>query len=134
MDIIHQSFFEVVQQSISKTPKDSIMPLKRGYLSQISMIGTHNDVFLIFNKAFLYRFCLEFLGEDNPDENALEDMAKELANLIVGHAKVITQAKGRSFNISTPHYLGHRLIKNYDHGLHFRLGSGRCSIYMRRTH
>lgn len=134
MDIIHNSFFDVVQKSISKTPHDSIMPLKRGYLSRISMVGTRNDVFLLFNKAFLRIFCVEFLGEENPSEQALEDMAKELANLVVGRAKVMTQELGKHFNISTPEYLGHRLIKNYDHGLHFRLKQGRCSIYMRRVH
>lgn len=134
MEIIHNSFFDVVQNSINKTPSDSIMPLKRGYLSKISMLGTHNDVFLVFNKAFLRIFCASFLGDDNPDEQTLEDMAKELANLVVGRAKVMTQELGKKFNISTPDYLGHRLLKNYDHGLHFRLGAGRCSIYMRRTY
>lgn len=133
MDIIHRSFFDIVQNSINKTPHDSIMPLKKGYLSRISMIGTHNDVYLLFDKAFLRIFCVEFLGEENPDEQALEDMAKELANLTVGRAKVMTQELGKSFNISTPDFLGHRLIKNYDHGLHFRLDNGRCSIYMRRV-
>ncbi|RDU60118.1 chemotaxis protein CheX [Helicobacter marmotae] len=134
MDIIHNSFFDVVKNSINEIPSDSIMPLKRGYLSKISMIGTHNDVFLCFNKAFLRIFCLEFLDDSNPSEQALEDMARELANLVVGRAKVMTEELGKKFNISTPEYLGHRLIKNYDHGLHFRLKSGRCSIYMRRVY
>ncbi len=134
MEIIHNSFFDVVQNSINKIPRDSIMPLKKGYLSKISMLGTHNDVFLLFNKAFLRIFCTEFLGDEKPDENALEDMARELANLVVGRAKVMTQEIGKNFTISTPDYLGHRLIKNCDHGLHFRLGAGRCSIYMRRVY
>ncbi|TLD97506.1 chemotaxis protein CheX [Helicobacter jaachi] len=133
MDIIHSSFFDIVQNSISKTPHDSIMPLKKGYLSKISMLGTHNDVFLLFNKAFLRIFCADFLGDKNPSEQSLEDMARELANLVVGRAKVMTQELGKNFNISTPEYLGYRLIKNYDHGLHFRLSRGRCSIYMRRV-
>ncbi len=132
MDIIHRSFFDIVQKSINKIPTDSIMPLKKGYLSRISMIGTRNDVFLLFDKVFLRIFCEEFLGEHNPDEQALEDMAKELANLTVGRAKVMAQELGKSFNISTTEFLGHRLIKNHDHGLHFRLDNGHCSIYMRR--
>ena len=121
MDTIHRSFFDVIQKSINKTPTDSIMPLKKGYLSRISMIGTHNDVFLLFDKVFLRIFCREFLGDHNPSEQALEDMAKELANLTVGRAKVMAQDFGKSFDISTPEFLGHRLIKNHDHGLHFRL-------------
>lgn len=132
MEVIHNSFFDVIKGSVSKAPTDSIMPLKKGYLTRISMIGTKNDVFLLFNKAFLSNMCLYFLSEENPDESTLEDMAKELANLTVGRAKVVTQELGKHFDISTPEYLGHRLIKDYDKGLHFRLGKGRCSIYVRR--
>ena len=55
MDIIHRSFFDIVQNSINKTPHDSIMPLKKGYLSRISMIGTHNNI------CFLIKhFCVFF--------------------------------------------------------------------------
>lgn len=133
MDIIHSSFFDIIKKSINQVPRDSIMPLKKGYLTKISMLGTHNDVYLLFNKEFLQIMCKYFLDENNPDESTLEDMAKELANLTVGRAKVMVEEAGKHFNISTPEYLGHRLISNYDHGLHFRLEEGRCSIYMRRT-
>lgn len=133
MDIIRDSFFEVVQKSISKTPHDSIIPLKRGYVSKISMLGTHNDVFLVCNKGFLKLFCANFLGDDNPDEQSLEDMQKELANLVVGHAKVLRENLGKHFDISIPDYLGQKIVKNYDHGLHFRINNARCSIYMRQV-
>lgn len=134
MEIIRKSFFDVVQGSINKTPHESIMPLKRGYLSKITMLGTHNDVYLLFNKAFLRLMCEHFLGDLEPSEESLEDMARELANLTIGHAKVKAQEEGGNFNISTPTYLGHCTIKDYDEGLHFRLSRGRCSIYMRRAY
>ncbi|HIV49155.1 chemotaxis protein CheX [uncultured Helicobacter sp.] len=134
-DIIHQSFLEVVQESINKLPKDSILPIKKGYLTKISMLKgdvIDKDVFLLFDKAFLKIVAKALLEDTNPDKATLEDMAKELANLIVGHAKVI--AKGnKSFNISVPSYLGYKLIKDYDSGLHFKLGRGHCGIYVRKV-
>ena len=68
-----------------------------------------------------------------PELNAsLEDMARELANLTVGHAKVLAQRSAKNFNISTPDFLGIRVITNYDQGMHFRLErKGHCSIFVR---
>ncbi|PAF45135.1 chemotaxis protein CheX [Helicobacter sp. 11S02596-1] len=131
MQIIHESFFDIIQKSIDMMPQDSIMPLKRGYLSSIEMLQSGIVVYLAFNKAFLKIMCKHFLSEEDPSEDALIDMAKELTNLTVGRAKVIVQEKGSHFDISTPKYLGIKLIKNYDKGLHFRLQSGRCSIFIR---
>lgn len=135
MDIIRQSFIEVLQESINKLPKDSILPIKKGYLTKISMLkGTEidKDVFLLFDKAFLKIIVKSMLQEDDPDKATLEDMAKELANLVVGHAKVL--AKGdKGFNISVPSYVGYKLLKDYDSGLHFKLGKGHCGIYVRKA-
>ena len=134
-EIIAQSFLEVLQESINKTPKDSILPIKKGYLAKISMLKGNvadKEVFLLFDKAFLTIITKALLEEESPDKATLDDMAKELANLIVGHAKVL--AKGdRSFNISVPSYLGYKLIKDYDSGLHFKLGRGHCGIYIRKA-
>ncbi|MCI6312981.1 MAG: chemotaxis protein CheX [Helicobacter sp.] len=133
MDVIRQSFIEVVQQSINKLPKDSLLPIKKGYLTKISMLKgstPDKDVFLLFDKAFLKIVAKAMLQDNDPNKETLEDMAKELANLIVGHAKML--AKGNaSFSISVPSYLGHKLIKDYDSGLHFKLGRGHCGIYVR---
>lgn len=134
MEIIRQSFIDIVQGSISQAPRESLLPLKRGYVSKITMLGAHNNVYLLFNKGFLRLFCARFLNDMNPSEESLEDMARELANLTIGRAKVLAQEHRAHFNISTPAYLGRRVIGDYDKGLHFCLEKGRCSIYMRRTH
>ncbi|OBV30039.1 chemotaxis protein CheX [Helicobacter sp. CLO-3] len=132
MEIIKESFFEVIKKSIGVEPEESIIPLKRGYLASIEMVGSGVEVFLVFNKPFLKIMCHHFLGDDDPTPESLEDMAREVANLTVGHAKVIAQEHNKSFNISTPEFLGIRTISNYNHGIHFRLsGVGHCSIFMR---
>lgn len=132
MEVIKESFFEVIKDSISVEVEESIIPLKKGYLTSIEMIGRDTNVLLVFNKPFLKTMCLHFLDDSTPSDDALEDMARELANLTVGHAKVIAQKRNTSFNISTPEFLGIRVIKNYDQGIHFRLQSlGHCSIFLR---
>lgn len=132
MEVIKESFFEVIKDSISVEVEESIIPLKKGYLTSIEMIGRGTNVLLVFNKPFLKTMCLHFLDDSTPSDDALEDMARELANLTVGHAKVIAQKRNTSFNISTPEFLGIRVIKNYDQGIHFRLQSlGHCSIFLR---
>ena len=135
MEIIKESFFEVIKKSIDIDVQDSIMPLKRGFLVSIDKIGktSRQKVFLLFNTNFLRTMCKHFLSEDNPTQEMLEDMAKELANLTVGHAKVISQKQNKNFTISTPNFLGFKAIANHDHGVHFRLRSkGRCSIFIRK--
>ncbi|PAF46845.1 chemotaxis protein CheX [Helicobacter sp. 12S02634-8] len=131
MQIIRESFFDVIQKMIGKTPKDSIMPLKRGYLSSIEMLESGIITYLCCNKPFLQILCKHFLLDENPTQDTLMDMSQELANLIIGRAKVITKQKGGNFNISTPKFLGIKLVKDYNKGLHFRLENGRCSIFMR---
>lgn len=132
MEVIKESFVEVIKDSISVEVEESIIPLKKGYLTSIEMIGRDTNVLLVFNKPFLKTMCLHFLDDSTPSDDALEDMARELANLTVGHAKVIAQKRNTSFNISTPEFLGIRVIKNYDQGIHFRLqGLGHCSIFLR---
>lgn len=133
METIRESFAEVVANSIGINPEESIMPLKDGYLATINMLETPHQVLLMFNEEFLRVMCREFLGEDNPSSGDLVDMAKELANLTVGHAKVLAQKKNENFKISTPKFLGVTSIENYNHGLHFRLEDGRCSIFMRKA-
>lgn len=132
MEIIKESFFEVIKNSIGVEPEESIIPLKKGYMTSIEMIGTGKNVLLVFNKPFLKIMCLNFLSESAPTPEALEDMARELANLTVGHAKVIAQRRDTNFNISTPSFLGVHNVTDYDQGIHFRLkGTGHCSIFLR---
>lgn len=133
MELIQESFSDIIEKSLGKKVRETKIPLKRGYMSKISMIGEQTDVFMVFNKTFLTIASQELLFEENPDEQTLEDMARELANLSIGRAKVIAQEQNRNFNISTPTYLGHRIIKTSEQSFHFRLQGGRCSIYVKHT-
>lgn len=54
----------------------------------------------------LTKMALLFLNEDLPDMETKTDLIKEIANLIVGKAKVVAQSDGLIFDISTPSFEG----------------------------
>ncbi len=67
--------------------------------------GTGYRVYMAYNKAMIQMIAEIFLGEDDSDEETLQDMALETANMIVGSAKVLAAEEGGlHFTISTPHF------------------------------
>ena len=65
--------------------------------------------YLLFKKDTLNEFSKALLFEDNLSEDDLNDLIKEVANIIIGSAKVILETKNenREYKISTPEFLGH---------------------------
>lgn len=65
--------------------------------------------FLLFKKATLNEFSNVLLCENNLAEDELNDLVKEIANLIIGSAKVILehQSSDKHYTIGVPDYLGH---------------------------
>lgn len=76
-------------------------------------IGVYtNDIetqwYLLFKKVTLNKFAEALLFEDDLSEDDLDDLVKEVANLIVGSAKVILEKKNiNTCTIDTPAFLGH---------------------------
>lgn len=66
---------------------------------------THR-VYIASDTNFIQRVAKLFLEEDESDEETLVDMLLEMANLIVGSAKVISEEINTNpFVISTPNFL-----------------------------
>ena len=65
--------------------------------------------YLLFKKHTLNEFSKALLFEDNLNEDDLDDLIKEIANMIIGSAKVILETKNKQniYKISTPDFLGH---------------------------
>jgi len=65
--------------------------------------------YLLFKKNTLNEFSKALLFEDNLNEDDLDDLVKEVANMIIGSAKVILENKNSNstYKISTPDFLGH---------------------------
>jgi chemotaxis protein CheY-P-specific phosphatase CheC len=65
--------------------------------------------YLLFKKDTLNEFAKVLLCEDSLAEDELNDLVKEVANLIIGSAKVMLEHKDdlQHYKIGVPDYLGH---------------------------
>ena len=82
------------------TCKDEV---KEGFVSKIEINGDLNfDVYILIPKKTLDLVSISIFGDDDYD---LADLTNEIANLIIGNAKVVAAEEGVSFNISTPEFL-----------------------------
>ena len=85
--------------------------VKEGFVSKIEINGDLNfDVYILIPKKTLDLVSISLFGDDDYD---LADLTNEIANLIIGNAKVVAGEEGVSFNISTPEFLDKEKI-NYD--------------------
>ncbi len=66
------------------------------------------QLYLFFKKHTLNEFSKALLFEENLNDDDLHDLAKEVANMIIGSAKVILEEKNPSaeYKLSTPDFLG----------------------------
>lgn len=103
MEILKKSFLEVMQ-TLNTSLHPHPTPLTQGYLASIKL----NDatIYILASTPLLTLLAQNLLFEDNPDAATLQDMTKELANLIAGKAKVLSQEKGQAASISTPLFCG----------------------------
>ncbi|HIQ50378.1 MAG TPA: hypothetical protein EYH54_00230 [Nautiliaceae bacterium] len=100
-----------------------------GFVSKISIRGDENyDVYVVIPYEKLIYMSRYYFGEDECDS---KDLTNEIANLIIGNAKIIAAEKRNiNFNISTPQFLGEfkdikKAIK-YDEKLSFRFNGDKC--------
>jgi len=114
------NYVESIDTSISDC---KAMP-KKGYMSKISISGDENmDIFIVLpEKKLDYIATLWFGDADDYDK---DDLTNEIANQIVGNAKIIASKKGINFDISTPEYLGEYKKVDYDTILKFKF-KNRC--------
>lgn len=86
-----------------KVTKDKVDGLSV-YIDLKAEDGSSYRAYINANFEFIQKVALIMLGEEKSDNETLNDMALELANMIIGSAKVLaTQLNARAFDISTPH-------------------------------
>ncbi len=70
--------------------------------------GKETNWYLFFKKDTLNEVAKVLLFEDNLNEDDLDDLLKEISNLIIGKAKVLLEEKNHSntYEIDTPEFLG----------------------------
>ena len=95
-----------------------------GFVSKISIRGDENyDVYVVIPYEKLIYMSRYYFGEDECDS---KDLTNEIANLIIGNAKIIAAKKNINFNISTPKFLGEFEEIEYDEKLSFRFNQHKC--------
>ena len=76
------------------------------YVAQIDISGDENCEFFIYiDKKTLTKMAYMFLLEKNPSDEILKDLIQEIANIIIGKAKVLASEKNLNFDISTPKFV-----------------------------
>lgn len=80
------------------------------YGSAISILenGVENTWYLFFEKNVLNDIASNLLFEDNLNEEDLDDLLKEIANQIIGSAKVLLEEKypGNTYHLNVPEFMG----------------------------
>jgi len=101
---------------------------KSGLVSKISTTGDKNcDVFVVVPQMKLDYIAELWFGDSSDYDK--DDLCKEIANLIVGNAKVIAENQGVNFEISTPEFMGEYDKIDYDTILKFKF-KHRCFFVM----
>ena len=76
--------------------------VKEGFISEIDIRGDENiDIFLVLPKDVLDSVSELLFGDTDYE---IEDLSKEIANLIVGNAKVLASEENIHFDINTPKF------------------------------
>ncbi len=118
MNVILKKACENFAKSLGLEVKECNDENIKGYVSKISINGDLNyDIFLILPKEKLDMISEIFFESKEYD---LEDLTKEITNLIVGNSKVVAGENKIDFDISTPEFLGEfKNNINYDNKLCF---------------
>jgi chemotaxis protein CheY-P-specific phosphatase CheC len=83
---------------------------KNFYGAAIALIQDKTEIqwYLLFKKDTLNQFAKALLFEDSLKEDDLDDLVKEVANMIIGSAKVILEKNSKDeYQLTTPDFLGH---------------------------
>lgn len=128
MDVIIESFVDTIQTTTGVVPMQTSSGIAHGYCSKIST--SEANFFFYTDLEFLHFLSNAILFESNPQKEDLYDLCNELANLVIGKAKVLYSQKNIQTTLSTPSFLGEKSsAPSRLEGIHFAIEKGKCSIY-----
>jgi CheY-specific phosphatase CheX len=109
---------------------------KRAWTASVETIGEEKWlVFVHVSKPSLVKMAALFLNENAPNDEILRDLIGEIANLIVGRAKVTAAERGLTFSIAAPRFEGKAkaIAKNAEIKLYFALFDDTIGISARKV-
>jgi CheY-specific phosphatase CheX len=110
--LIHSTNFFAKEVLSSEVPLFESCSLEPSYCASIAISGEENyTIYVCIPRESLVKMAYLFLFEENPSEEILRDLIKEIGNLIVGKAKVIAaNDHALHFDISTPTFVGNTVV------------------------
>ncbi|WP_456322508.1 chemotaxis protein CheX [Hydrogenimonas sp.] len=107
IDEVFSNHFSMPTQPCQKLPQGI------GYVASIpfSDINGAQRALLWLQKPVIEKISDLLLGEDSPDEATLADLTAEVANFVVGHAKMEASDQNNSFSMGTPSFEGIRPLE-----------------------
>lgn len=127
MEVIIESFIKTLQV-VAKLEPNLIEENTSGkYCSKITI--QNQNFYFSYDREFLLILSQALLFESSPSEEDLIDIANEFANLVVGQAKVMYQAKQIDMQIGTPIFIADFNPPASSRTTHYQVGRGKCSIY-----
>ncbi len=84
------------------------------YTAKIDLIhGQTTPLYFYIHEPFLKKTALALLGDDTLDKESIEDLSKEIANLIAGSAKILAaESEAEAFDIGIPSFEGQNKPQN----------------------
>lgn len=136
-ELLRRSVDEVMQQQLGlEIEPCKSHPRREAYCvsTQLSYKTREALVTIWFQRPTLKKFSQILLFEEDPDETTLIDMAKECANFIVGHAKMIAHDNGEAFKMGLPESVGLRILERSDNRLLFKVFNRCMGLQWKETH
>lgn len=128
MEVIIESFIQTIQTTTGATPEQISQGITHGYCSKIST--SEANFYFYTDLEFLHFLAHTILFESDPQKEDLYDLCNELANLVIGKAKVLYSQQNIQTTLSTPSFLGETSnAPSHLEGIHFAIEKGKCSIY-----
>ncbi|MDE6978827.1 MAG: chemotaxis protein CheX [Helicobacter sp.] len=131
--LLRDSFCLAIEQSLGESPKECMQKLSQGYISSLafSCEGDKFTLYVVSTLQFLQHISSVMLFDDEPSEEILQDISKELANLVAGVAKVSANKNSVAFGIATPLFVGAGGFRApFNDFYHFEYGQNLyCSLY-----
>jgi len=119
---------EVFSQNFGLYPQPcETYPEADGYVAQIPF-SDGNDEYIAriwIEKPTLKDLANILLFDEDPDEETLEDLTAELANFIVGHAKMLASDRNLPYCMKTPTFVGLQPLPYADKTLLYKVND-RC--------
>ena len=114
------------------TVKDGITDKRTliAYIDLDAKNGKKYRAYIASDPNFMQRIAKVFFDEDESDEEMLQDMTLETANMIIGSAKVLAEERNDNpYTIQTPHFEKiDRFDFAYDDAKTLQIGSGEITI------